>query len=88
MNGIAVSLNNRLIRSLSFVCFASDTYVGVILLQIIEVCLVSLITSVLSFGLPLLRKCSPCPTSGANSNIECPNAPGIDGNYVDVSSES
>ncbi|CAA6653621.1 unnamed protein product [Spirodela intermedia] len=51
--------------------------------KIIEVCLVSLITSVLSFGLPLLRKCSPCPTSGANSNIECPNAPGIDGNYVD-----
>ncbi|MQM17182.1 hypothetical protein Taro_050150 [Colocasia esculenta] len=51
--------------------------------KIIEVCLISLITSILSFGLPLLRKCSPCPTSEANANIECPHAPGLDGNYVD-----
>ncbi|XP_011621417.1 chloride channel protein CLC-d isoform X1 [Amborella trichopoda] len=50
--------------------------------KIIEVCLVSLITSAISFGLPLLRKCSPCPDSEANSSIECPRKPGMYGNYV------
>ncbi|CAN6454039.1 unnamed protein product [Victoria cruziana] len=51
-------------------------------IKIIEVCLVSLITSILSFGLPLLRKCSPCPESDANSGIDCPRPPGTYGNYV------
>lgn len=46
--------------------------------KIIEVCLISLITSAISFGLPLLRKCSPCPAS----EVECPNPPGMYGNYV------
>ncbi|KAJ8427143.1 hypothetical protein Cgig2_005201 [Carnegiea gigantea] len=32
----------------------------------------------ISFGLPLLRKCSPCPAS----EVECPNPPGMYGNYV------
>ncbi|XP_078435555.1 chloride channel D isoform X2 [Wolffia australiana] len=52
-------------------------------IKVIEVCLISLVTSFLSFGLPLLRKCSPCPNGGDNSNIDCPNAPGVDGNYVE-----
>ncbi|XP_042483810.1 chloride channel protein CLC-d-like isoform X2 [Macadamia integrifolia] len=53
--------------------------------KIIEVCLVSLLTSTISFGLPLLRKCSPCPESEANSGMECPRPPGMYGNYVRVS---
>lgn len=53
-------------------------------LQIIEVCLISLITSIVSFGLPILRKCSPCPESELNSGIECPRPPGMYGNYVNV----
>ncbi|KAM7466789.1 hypothetical protein LguiB_014351 [Lonicera macranthoides] len=51
-------------------------------IKIIEVCLISIITSVISFGLPLFRKCSPCPESDANSGIECPRPPGTYGNYV------
>lgn len=50
--------------------------------KVIEACLVSIITSVISFGLPLLRKCSPCPESDLNSGIECPRPPGMYGNYV------
>lgn len=50
--------------------------------KIIEACVLSLLTSVISFGLPLLRKCSPCPNSEANPGIECPRPPGIDGNFV------
>jgi chloride channel 7 len=53
-------------------------------LQIIEACLVSLLTSVISFGLPLLRKCSPCPEPDPASGIECPRPPGMYGNYVNV----
>nr|GMD60193.1 chloride channel protein CLC-D [Ipomoea batatas] len=45
--------------------------------KIIEVCLISVITSVISFGLPLFRRCTPCPDFDANSGIECPRAPGI-----------
>ncbi|XP_043691449.1 chloride channel protein CLC-d-like [Telopea speciosissima] len=50
--------------------------------KIIEVCIISLMTSAISFGLPLLRKCSPCPETEANSGIECPRPPGMYGNYV------
>lgn len=50
--------------------------------KIIEVCLISLMTSIVSFGLPILRKCSPCPESELNSGIECPRPPGMYGNYV------
>lgn len=53
-------------------------------IQIIEVCLVSMITSTISFGLPLFRKCSPCPEADVNSGIECPRPPGMYGNYVNV----
>lgn len=53
-------------------------------LQIIEACLVSLLTSVISFGLPLLRKCTPCPEPDPASGIECPRPPGMYGNYVNV----
>lgn len=53
-------------------------------LQIVEACIVSLLTSVISFGLPLLRKCSPCPESDPSSGIECPRPPGMYGNYVNV----
>ncbi|KAL3641995.1 hypothetical protein CASFOL_012810 [Castilleja foliolosa] len=50
--------------------------------KVIEVCIVSVITSVISFGLPLFRKCTPCPDADANSGIECPRRPGMYGNYV------
>ncbi|KAH6768544.1 chloride channel D [Perilla frutescens var. frutescens] len=50
--------------------------------KVIEVCIVSVITSVISFGLPLFRKCTPCPEADANSGIECPRRPGMYGNYV------
>ncbi|GAV74798.1 CBS domain-containing protein/Voltage_CLC domain-containing protein [Cephalotus follicularis] len=50
--------------------------------KIIEACTISLITSLISFGLPLLRKCSSCPESDSDSGFECPRAPGMDGNYV------
>ncbi|KAM7279097.1 hypothetical protein ACFE04_006231 [Oxalis oulophora] len=50
--------------------------------QIIEACLISILTSVISFGLPLLRTCSPCPASSPDSGIECPRPPGMYGNYV------
>lgn len=53
-------------------------------MQIIEACLISLITSIISFGLPLLRKCSPCPEADPDSGIECPRPPGMYGNYVNV----
>ncbi|KAH7573751.1 hypothetical protein JRO89_XS03G0202100 [Xanthoceras sorbifolium] len=52
--------------------------------KIIEACLISVITSVISFGLPLLRKCSTCPESDPDSGIECPRPPGMYGNYVNV----
>ncbi|KAK9076896.1 hypothetical protein SSX86_005231 [Deinandra increscens subsp. villosa] len=48
--------------------------------KIIEACLISLITSIISFGLPLFRKCSACPDS--DNSIECPHRPGTYGNYV------
>ncbi|XP_020104381.1 chloride channel protein CLC-d isoform X1 [Ananas comosus] len=47
--------------------------------KILEVCLISVLTSIISFGSPLLTKCSPCPDSDA---IECPRPPGTDGNFV------
>ncbi|XP_047952269.1 chloride channel protein CLC-d-like isoform X2 [Salvia hispanica] len=50
--------------------------------KVIEVCIVSLITSLISFGLPLFRKCTPCPEPDADSGIECPQRPGMYGNYV------
>ncbi|KAF5736850.1 chloride channel protein CLC-d [Tripterygium wilfordii] len=50
--------------------------------KIIEACLISMITSIISFGLPLLRKCSPCPESDPDSGIDCPRPPGMYGNYV------
>ncbi|KAK7366530.1 hypothetical protein VNO80_08523 [Phaseolus coccineus] len=50
--------------------------------KIIEACVVSILTSAISFGLPLLRKCSPCPDSDPTSGIECPRPPGMYGNYV------
>ncbi|RYR59150.1 hypothetical protein Ahy_A05g024986 isoform A [Arachis hypogaea] len=50
--------------------------------RIIEACLVSLLTSIISFCLPLLRECSPCPESDPTSGIECPRPPGMYGNYV------
>ncbi|XP_068648033.1 chloride channel protein CLC-d isoform X2 [Aristolochia californica] len=50
--------------------------------KIIEACAVSFLTSLISFGLPLLRKCSQCPNLEENSGIECPRPPGMYGNYV------
>ncbi|KAL2530482.1 Chloride channel protein CLC-d [Forsythia ovata] len=50
--------------------------------KMIEVCIVSVITSVISFGLPLFRQCTPCPEADSNSGIECPRPPGMYGNYV------
>lgn len=56
-------------------------YVSVIL-QVIEVCIVSVLTSIISFGLPLFKKCTPCPEGDAG--MECPRPPGTYGNYVNV----
>ena len=53
-------------------------------MQIVEACLVSILTSVISFALPLLRKCTPCPEPDPQSVIECPRPPGMYGNYVNV----
>ncbi|TVU45539.1 hypothetical protein EJB05_05028, partial [Eragrostis curvula] len=50
--------------------------------KIFEACLISLVTSTISFVLPLMRRCSPCPEVDANSGIECPRPPGTDGNFV------
>ncbi|KAG0456779.1 hypothetical protein HPP92_024567, partial [Vanilla planifolia] len=50
--------------------------------KMIEVLVISLVTSIISFGLPLLRKCSPCPNSAINPDIDCPRPPGNDGNFV------
>ncbi|CAA7017213.1 unnamed protein product [Microthlaspi erraticum] len=51
--------------------------------KIYEACIISCLTSAISFGLPLLRKCSPCPASVPESGgIECPRPPGMYGNYV------
>ncbi|PSS01450.1 Chloride channel protein like [Actinidia chinensis var. chinensis] len=50
--------------------------------KIIEVLLISLVTSIISFGLPLFRSCSPCPESDPDSGIDCPRPPGTYGNYV------
>ncbi|KAL2349499.1 hypothetical protein Fmac_003499 [Flemingia macrophylla] len=52
--------------------------------KIIEACLLSFLTSAISFGLPLLRKCTPCPDSDLASGIECPRPPGMYGNYVNI----
>ncbi len=53
--------------------------------QIMEACLVSLITSVLSFGLPLMTKCTPCPNPEKYPDVVCPRPSGQYGNYVNVS---
>lgn len=50
--------------------------------KIIEACVISLITSIISFGLPLFRKCTQCPELDPDSGIECPRPPGLYGNYV------
>ncbi|KAH7440920.1 hypothetical protein KP509_03G016200 [Ceratopteris richardii] len=50
--------------------------------KIMEACLVSLLTSVLSFGLPLLTKCTTCPEGDKYSDIVCPRPEGSYGNYV------
>ncbi|KAI4342755.1 hypothetical protein MLD38_027340 [Melastoma candidum] len=50
--------------------------------KIIEACIISVLTSIISFGLPLLRRCSPCPEADPTAGIECPRPPGMYGNYV------
>ncbi|KAK4801032.1 hypothetical protein SAY86_021519 [Trapa natans] len=50
--------------------------------KIIEACAISILTSTISFGLPLLRTCTPCPEVDPASGIECPRSPGMYGNYV------
>ncbi|XP_023006123.1 chloride channel protein CLC-d isoform X2 [Cucurbita maxima] len=50
--------------------------------KIIEACLISVLTSIISFGLPLLRQCTPCPKSDPDLGNECPRPPGTYGNYV------
>lgn len=67
-----------------FLTTASPHWLSKKSLQIYEACLISVLTSVISFGLPLLRNCSPCPDSDPGSENECPRAPGVDGNYVNV----
>ena len=76
---------------LAYDCFGNSMMLALtsfsLILQIIEVCLISLVTSIISFGLPLFRSCSPCPESDPDSGIECPRPPGTYGNYVNVRSE-
>jgi hypothetical protein len=55
------------------------------MVQIIEVLLVSLITSMLSFGLPLMTSCKPCPDPVKYPDVVCPRPSGHYGNYVNVS---
>lgn len=55
-------------------------------LQIIEVLLVSLITSMLSFGLPMMTSCKPCPDPAKYPDVVCPRPSHSYGNYVNVSS--
>ncbi|XP_022999860.1 chloride channel protein CLC-d-like isoform X3 [Cucurbita maxima] len=50
--------------------------------KIIEVGLISVLTSIISFGLPLLRQCTPCPKPDPELGNECPRPPGMYGNYV------
>ncbi|EPS62511.1 hypothetical protein M569_12278, partial [Genlisea aurea] len=50
--------------------------------KIVEACLISILTSVISFGLPLFRKCTPCPEPDTIPGVECPRRPGMYGNYV------
>ncbi|KAG6553541.1 hypothetical protein Mapa_004454 [Marchantia paleacea] len=50
--------------------------------KIVEAVLVSLLTSVLSFGLPLLTKCTPCPDPEKYPDIVCPRPSKHYGNHV------
>ncbi|XP_024363094.1 chloride channel protein CLC-d isoform X2 [Physcomitrium patens] len=50
--------------------------------KIIEVLLVSLITSMLSFGLPMMTTCKPCPDPVKYPSVICPRPSGNYGNYV------
>ncbi|CAK9203106.1 hypothetical protein BDL97_14G008000 [Sphagnum fallax] len=56
--------------------------------KIMEACLVSLITSVLSFGLPLMTKCTPCPNPEKYPDVVCPRPSGQYGNYVNFNCHS
>lgn len=56
------------------------------MVQIIEVMLVSLITSLLSFGLPMMTSCKPCPDPVKYPDVTCPRPTGNYGNYVNVRS--
>lgn len=70
------------------IAFSSLTMILTIvseMLQIIEVLLVSLITSLLSFGLPMMTSCKPCPDPVKYPGIVCPRPSGNYGNYVNVS---
>ncbi|XP_024361602.1 chloride channel protein CLC-d [Physcomitrium patens] len=50
--------------------------------MIIEVLLVSLITSILSFGLPMMTTCKPCPDPAKYPDVTCPLPSSNYGNYV------
>ncbi|CAM6082441.1 unnamed protein product [Calypogeia fissa] len=50
--------------------------------KIVEACLVSFLTSVLSFGLPLLSQCTPCPDPEKYPDIVCPRDQQHYGNFV------
>ncbi|KAG0554790.1 hypothetical protein KC19_12G119300 [Ceratodon purpureus] len=50
--------------------------------KIIEVLLVSLITSMLSFGLPMMTSCKQCPDPVKYPGVVCPRPSGSYGNYV------
>jgi hypothetical protein len=56
------------------------------IVEIIEVLLVSLITSMLSFSLPMMTSCKPCPNPAKYPDVVCPRPTHSYGNYVNVSS--
>eukprot|EP00850_Spirogloea_muscicola_P011972 SM000076S21793 [mRNA] locus=s76:235730:243321:- [translate_table: standard] len=50
--------------------------------KVIEACTVALLTTALSFGMPMLTKCRPCPDPKKYPLIECPRPQRNYGNFV------
>eukprot|EP00897_Mesotaenium_endlicherianum_P000758 jgi/Mesen1/10683/ME000009S10476 len=55
--------------------------------KIIEASIVALVTSLLSFGMPLLATCTPCPDPAQYPDAQCPRPAQNPGNYVNGSNE-
>lgn len=53
--------------------------------KIMEACVVALLTSLLSFYLPLLQTCTPCPDPIKYPDLVCPRPSDTTGNFVNFS---